>query len=70
MPPVHSFVIVQLPGADGGGTRTSLSAEVVRVTSDGFALEWADFSPTKVRSILRSLAGAEMAPRHMHSEAE
>jgi hypothetical protein len=85
VPPINSFVIVQFPDEAGADARESsplmrsavpqargsLPAEVVRVTRDGFALEWAEFSPTKVRSILRSLAGGEMAPRRsLHSGAE
>jgi hypothetical protein len=37
-------------------TRRAVAAEVVRCESNGFAIEWEDFSPPAVRALLRQLS--------------
>ena len=54
--PVHTAALVQIEAADAHRTfgRVALAGEVVRVTDDGFAIEWSEFAPRTLRVILRA----------------
>ena len=54
--PVHTAVLVQIEAADSHRTlgRVALAGEVVRVTDDGFAIEWSKFAPRTLRVILHA----------------
>jgi hypothetical protein len=61
--PLHGIVLVQFLDAchKPGARRPIVVGEIVRHTNDGFALEWAIFSPEVVRALLRQTAG-ELTP--------
>lgn len=46
-----SFVRISLPAGTSAGK--SLEGQVVRHTTDGFAVEWSELAPELVRSLLR-----------------
>jgi len=51
---IHSVVIltVQEPSA-AGSRRIRLEAEVIRGTSDGYGIEWAQFAPGALRTLYK-----------------
>ena len=57
--PLHGQVLLQFSEAtrDSRRSRPVVRGEIVRHTSDGFAIEWSEFSPTAVRSLLREITG-------------
>jgi PilZ domain len=57
--PLHGIVLLQFLDAchEPGRRRPFVVGEIVRHTKDGFAVEWAIFSPEVVRSLLRQAAG-------------
>jgi PilZ domain-containing protein len=61
--PLHGIVLLQFLDAchEPGRRRALVVGEIVRHTKDGFAVEWAIFSPEVVRSLLRQATG-ELTP--------
>jgi hypothetical protein len=60
---VHAVLSVRLltvRNAPSG--ESTVSAEVVRHVSGGFAVEWTEFSPGAIRVLLRDLRGESAAP--------
>lgn len=58
--PLHTVALVQIEAADSHRTfgRVALAGEVVRVTDEGFAIEWSEFAPRTLRAILRATEAA------------
>jgi hypothetical protein len=53
---LHARVHVRLPSTESSGWASAprVPAQIVRRNDDGFAVEWLEFSPPAVRSLLRS----------------
>ena len=52
---VNTRVMLQLPRQPDQSADPLVRAEVVRVVHGGFAIEWDEFSPPQVRTLLRQL---------------
>jgi hypothetical protein len=58
------FVQFEVAQADGRRRRVNIEAEVVRLTSSGFAVEWTEFAPEAVRELYtRQLSEHREIPR-------
>ncbi len=57
--PLHGQVLLQFIeiARESRRSRPVVRGEIVRHTADGFAIEWSEFSPTVVRSLLREITG-------------
>jgi hypothetical protein len=55
--PLHTTVLVHIESADAHQPfcRVALAGEIARVTDDGFAVEWAEFAPHTLKTILRAI---------------
>ena len=55
---LHTHVLIQFSTAhsDGRVHRSVVAGEVVRLVKDGFAVEWAEFSPMPLRELMRRLS--------------
>ena len=64
--PLHGQVLLQFVevSPESRRSRPVVRGEIVRHTSDGFAIEWLEFSPAVVRSLLRDISGEMAALQH------
>jgi hypothetical protein len=55
--PIHSVVILTFDEMrNPDSKRLRLEAEVVRVTTDGYGIEWTQFAPTGLRTLYQDFA--------------
>ena len=61
----HMVLTVQLLNKlrRGASAASTVSAEVIRHVTGGFAVEWAEFSPQPIRDVLRELTREVASPR-------
>lgn len=60
--PVHTQVLVQIDAPSRLAGRISLAGEIVRITGDGFAVEWSEFAPQALRDLVREAAAPRRTP--------
>lgn len=69
--PLYSYVQVQFTAMlQGKRSSTSVEGQVVRKDSDGLAIEWREFAPEAIRSLLMVPAFRASEPPELHTEWE
>lgn len=61
----NSQVLLQFKTGYSNSKEATVRAEVIRCEANGFAVEWEEFSPPIVRSILRELRSRTTDPRSL-----